>query len=380
MAHLKKYTRNGTANLFAHYDRTLTNNSNKDIDPARTQYNYNLAPEKISPNEILKKRLSEIKVMKRKDVNVVCSWVVTLPKDFHGNEKNFFQATYNFLEKKYGQKNVVSAWVHNDESQPHLHFAFVPVVIDKKKNIEKCSAYECITKYDLMSFHNELENELKKSLGQEVHILNGATKEQGGNLTVQAIKKQQAELDQKQKDFAKEKETFDKKNLAMAYLDTGAEESLKKIELEKIAGLSPIEETEYATPEKLLNCFPPKDTTFTKEKRENWAFRVIKKFHNECKARLDNAKKVIKELKENYKTVCRAFIEKRDKLNQWERLSPDGLQIQAEKIRSKNCQNWKEYEIVIEEEKKQQEELQKQQQKKSRPYVNKSKDHGGISR
>ncbi len=78
--------------------------------------------------------------------------------------------------------------------------------------------------------------------------------------------------------------------------------------------------------------------------------------------------------------MCRAFIEKRDKLNQWERLSPDGLQIQAEKIRSKNCQNWKEYEIVIEEEKKQQEELQKQQQKKSRPYVNKSKDHGGISR
>ena len=43
MANLQKYTKNGCANLFAHFDRSLSNNSNQDIDEKRTNLNYNLA-------------------------------------------------------------------------------------------------------------------------------------------------------------------------------------------------------------------------------------------------------------------------------------------------------------------------------------------------
>ena len=190
MANFQKYTRGSIHNLFAHFDRTLSNNSNKEIDSSRTHFNYNLAPHSMNQNDFLDKRLSEIKVLKRDNVNVLTTWIITLPKDFTGNQKDFFKASYDFLAKKYGEKNVVSAWVHLDETQPHLHFAFIPVVVDKKKGIEKCSAKECVTKVDLQKFHPELQNYLTSELGQEVHILNGATV--NGNATIKELKAETA--------------------------------------------------------------------------------------------------------------------------------------------------------------------------------------------
>lgn len=193
MANYSKYTRAGAPNLFSHFDRSLKNNANKDIDSSRTHLNYNLVVNNGNQNEILKNRLSEVKCLKRKDVNVLGSWIVTLPKDFKGDEKAFFQATFSFLSGKYGSKNIVSAWVHNDEKQPHLHFSFVPVVFDKKRKLEKVSAKECVTKMDLISFHKDLQNYVSEKLGQEVHILNGATA--GGNLTVRQLKVAEQEKD-----------------------------------------------------------------------------------------------------------------------------------------------------------------------------------------
>lgn len=160
------------------------------ISTVKTHLNYNLAPNNIFQSERLKKRLSEVKVLKRKDVNVLCSWVVTAPKDL--NLKlldNFFKYTYEFLNNRYGEKNVISAYVHLDEVTPHLHYAFVPVTIDKKKNIEKVSAKEVVNRSDLKSFHQDLENYLK-SKEIECNILNEATKD--GNKSINELKKQSA--------------------------------------------------------------------------------------------------------------------------------------------------------------------------------------------
>lgn len=215
MANLQKYTKNGCANLFAHFDRSLSNNSNQDIDEKRTNLNYNLAEnQEKSQNEILKNRLSQVKVMNRKDVNVMCSWVVTLPKNYKGDEKAFFQATYNFLKGKYKAENVISAWVHKDEKTPHLHFSFVPVVVDIKKGHEKVSAKELITKNHLMAFHGEMQKYLEKELKREVPILNGATV--NGNLTIKELKMAEKEKDLSDKLLKveeAEKSVFQKKQI-----------------------------------------------------------------------------------------------------------------------------------------------------------------------
>lgn len=71
----------------------------------------------------------------------MCSWVIIVPKDLPWDDENkFFNESYKFLTKVYGEeKNIISAYVHVDETQSHMHFAFIPVVKDKKNNSDKLS-------------------------------------------------------------------------------------------------------------------------------------------------------------------------------------------------------------------------------------------------
>ena len=213
MAHMAKFKASASGHMMSHYDRSKQNISGS-IDWERTPLNYNLAPDRngMSQLDFLHQRLSEIKVQKRADVNVFCDWVVTLPKHEKEDEngefkklkytdaeaKEFFKETYQFLEEKYGEKNVISAYVHMDETQPHMHFAFVPVVEDRKWNKkhpeaprEKLSAKECVTRLDLREFHTEFQERMDERFGADKFpVLNGATI--GGNLTVAELRAIQA--------------------------------------------------------------------------------------------------------------------------------------------------------------------------------------------
>lgn len=193
MANLQKYTKSATGHLSKHFERGKDINGdyikfgNQDIDTEKSDLNYNLAPEH-NQIEFIRQRCSEVQCLNRKDVNVMCSWVVTAPKNLgQAEEKVFFKNTYDFLANRYGEKNVISAYVHLDEKSPHMHFAFVPVALDKNKGIEKVSAKEVITRNDLQSFHADLEKHLERALGHEVDILNEATKE--GNKSIDELKK-----------------------------------------------------------------------------------------------------------------------------------------------------------------------------------------------
>lgn len=221
MAHVMKCTASASGHMFSHYARSEEKERSKDvvrsnekIHPEKTCKNYNLAPDRgMTQLEFLRKRLSEIKVQKRADVNVFCDWVITLPKnircmykDIHlsPNEEMlsrlFFERVYKFLVEKYGEENVISAFVHRDETRDHLHFAFVPAVPDKKWNEkhpeqprEKLSAKEALTRNDLKKFHIELERYLNSFHDWHFEVINDATKD--GNKTIAEQKKQQAHED-----------------------------------------------------------------------------------------------------------------------------------------------------------------------------------------
>ena len=197
MANCSKATRASCNNLFNHYERKENIKfGNQEIDKSKSHLNYNLANNKnLTQNEILNKRLSEVKVLKRKNVNVICSWIITLPKTIKKDseeEKEFFKKSYEFLKNEYGEKNIISSYVHKDETTPHMHFCFIPIVIDKKKNIEKVSAKELITRNHLQTFHNRLEKYLSNHFKKEIGILNGAT--ENGNKTILEIKNQELKL------------------------------------------------------------------------------------------------------------------------------------------------------------------------------------------
>ena len=189
----EKFTRNQSGNILVHCDRSDPNRTykNQEIDHSKTYLNYNLAPEHkgMTDYEFMKKRCEEFKILKRKDVNWLVSWVITMPTDYTGNKALFFREAYNFMENRYGKDNVVSAYVHLDETSPHMHFCFVPVIFDNKKQEYKVNAKQCINKVELKQIHPEMQEYLENKLQTKVNILNGATAE--GNKTIDQLKKEE---------------------------------------------------------------------------------------------------------------------------------------------------------------------------------------------
>lgn len=200
MANVQKYTRAQVGGLTRHYDRSKKENGeyynfgNQEIDLTRTHLNYNLAPGR-DQLAFIKKRTSEVECVSRTNINVMCSWIVTAPKTLNDGElRMFFEEAYKFLNSRYSggsDRNVISAYVHMDEVSPHLHYAFVPVVYDEKKETEKVSAKTVIDRRDLQTFHKDLEQHMAAVFSREIGILNEATKE--GNKEVHELKMETAQ-------------------------------------------------------------------------------------------------------------------------------------------------------------------------------------------
>jgi len=206
IAHVQKFTKANTQGLSNHLDRKTKNHSNEDIDIERTHLNYDLCEKEGDTLSRLNERLEEVYCMNRKDVKVCCSWIVTLPENLKDapdeHQRKFFEETHGFLTDRYGgEKNVLSANVHNDETTSHMHFAFVPVVWDGKKEREKVSAKEVITRNELKAFHQDLDKHLKTKIPEIYRegILNGKTI---GLEDIQTIKKYSEEIEQEKEKMA----------------------------------------------------------------------------------------------------------------------------------------------------------------------------------
>lgn len=185
MAHLEKYIRAQLPHLLKHDERAKSKNGdyikfkNESIDTARTHLNYNLHERNdgISDYEYIKKRAEQYlarNVVKRDNINWAGSWVITLPeslKEAHMSEqRRFFETATRFLEKRYGYDNIVGAYVHNDETTPHIHVKVTPVFWDAEKEKHRHSAKEFFNLNDLKTFHKDLSKAMFKEFGFDVGV------------------------------------------------------------------------------------------------------------------------------------------------------------------------------------------------------------------
>jgi hypothetical protein len=180
--------------MMKHYERKVNDEGehikygNQEIDTSMSHLNYNLAPSRKSQFGYLQERLKEVHVLNRKDVKVMADWAITIPKDLpKEKERDFFVQSYNFLADRYGEENVISSYVHRDETTPHMHFSFIPVVFDDKKERWKVSAKERLNRLELQKFHGDLSEHMEKHFGYDVGVLNEATKE--GNKSIAELKR-----------------------------------------------------------------------------------------------------------------------------------------------------------------------------------------------
>lgn len=200
MANRQKYTRGALGHLLAHFERKKDEQGNYykfnniSIDVNQTSKNYNLAADDqpLPQNDFIHKRMHDVKCLNRKDVNVMMTWCVTLPQQMltksPEEQEKFFRSSYAFLTKRYGKENVISAYVHMDETTPHMHFAYTPVYYDVKKNEYKFSAKVVGSKKDLVTFHGDIDKYLTDVMGYETGVITGADEI---NLTIRQLKQLQ---------------------------------------------------------------------------------------------------------------------------------------------------------------------------------------------
>lgn len=194
MAHVTSFKAGGAVGVLKHDERDekekVHQRKNESIDSNRTHLNYNMAaPRSGTLMQHIKKVCEDnnVRLSNRKDLNVMCSWVVTAPKTVTPTELPlFFKTCFDFLQDKYGKKYTLSASVHMDETTPHLHYCFIPVGFDNKNNRLTVSSKLVLTRSHLRTFHKELEANLTMVFGRELGIENGATS--AGNLTTQELK------------------------------------------------------------------------------------------------------------------------------------------------------------------------------------------------
>lgn len=121
-----------------HHERLKeTYKSNPDIDTTRTHLNYHIVqPEKRYRNLVLE-RIEEVGAKRRKDSIVLQDCLITASPEWIKSKSNeeqreYFNRAYEFMEKKIGKENMISAVIHLDETTPHMHLCFVPITKDNR--------------------------------------------------------------------------------------------------------------------------------------------------------------------------------------------------------------------------------------------------------
>lgn len=123
--HLATYSKSDAGKMLAHYDRSIGERDHIDRDGVV----YNLAPEFEGGVQARFRTLcAGIEIGAK--TKPLADWVITKPEGYHGDTRDFFKSVYDFMAEVVGEERIVCAYVHMDEpgAEPHMHFAFVPVV------------------------------------------------------------------------------------------------------------------------------------------------------------------------------------------------------------------------------------------------------------
>lgn len=189
MAHIAKYKASAVGKLCAHYNRWQgidnPNVSRENIDKSRTHLNYTLGVyEKDGKRFIGKVRGSaswatvkgrigavnarakaEGKRATRKDAVVMADMVVTLPPNVPPEDAyKFFWNSYQHIADRVGRGNLMGGYVHMDETTPHMHVPFTPI-LDGRFNYKKM----CDRKF-YQTFHKGLGDRLEQKMGYRPEV------------------------------------------------------------------------------------------------------------------------------------------------------------------------------------------------------------------
>ncbi len=191
------YKKDNLAGLYKHNERKNTNYSNKDINKNNSIKNYSIkqcnTTYSKAINELIK--TNDLKCRITSYTNLVCEFIITSDKEFFeeiGEEetKRYFQTAYNFVAnyKNLGEQYILSAKVHLDESTPHLHLVFTPVIQTKDKNGNQVKKIACSEYWKGKDSYKKLQDNFYKYITENGFNLERGKEREVEHLSTEKLK------------------------------------------------------------------------------------------------------------------------------------------------------------------------------------------------
>lgn len=231
---LEKRNSKNIVGMFRHNERKTENHSNVDINKELSHLNYQLIDCESYSEKINREIEERYKVNKsiRKDAVLCVEVLFTSDKEFFDKltpeeERKYFEKSVEFLKEQFGEKNVVFATVHKDETTPHLHAGFIPMTDDGRLNYKNfVNGREGLIKLqneyfkkmveifpELERGKNAEETRAKHIANQEYKIQQKETilkeKEKTVMVKIEELEKNSIELEEKKNKIKKLKEKLD---------------------------------------------------------------------------------------------------------------------------------------------------------------------------
>ena len=166
-----KLTRVDAQGSYIHNDRRSKGHSNKDIDPTRTHLNFWCKKNELTYIKEFDKMKKEydLKGTIRSNSNILCEMMITSDNAFFDKigleeTKRYFKESYKFVcnYKNLGEKYIVSAAVHLDETTPHMHLVYIPVIHTKDKEGKDIDKICCRDFWKGRDSYRQLQNAFHK--------------------------------------------------------------------------------------------------------------------------------------------------------------------------------------------------------------------------
>lgn len=153
------------------HNERIGKQGNVRIDPRKTPFNITLKKCEGTYQEAIEKIIEERYTGKRairKDAVKLVEFTLQFGGDYGADgsvgivaKNEALKKGYEFIKERFGDENIISAIIHNDETNPHIHIDIVPMLPDGS-----LSAKRLIGPEELQKLQDEFLEQMQKAIPQ----------------------------------------------------------------------------------------------------------------------------------------------------------------------------------------------------------------------
>jgi hypothetical protein len=176
--------------------------------------------------DIIKNRVQAVQDQQKRQIRKDCpralEYMITASPEFFlgsddDNQKKYFENALEFIKKRHGEENLVSAEIHLDEETPHLHVIVVPIRQLEDGKIKLDPKSFCTPK-ELRDLQTNFNKQVAKRFGLERGEYESEAKHQTTEQHNKKLCRENRELEKQKNEIKSDIETLEQRHEEVAAL------------------------------------------------------------------------------------------------------------------------------------------------------------------